>query len=88
MRHEAQSGHEQEHEGEKYLRMLGLEHLADQVIPGRAEKVRDFLDVCGDHARPMLVGFETLSTDDPRYEQVRDALRTQVTRFLDIPLEG
>lgn len=86
-------GHEtldagQEHEGEKYLKLLGLGHLADQQIPGRAERVRDFLDICGDHARPMLVGFESLSIDDPRYESVRDALRTQVTHFLDIPLEG
>lgn len=81
-------GQEQEHEGDKYLRLLGLEHLADQPIPGRAERVRDFLDVCGDHARPMLVGFESLSPDDPRYEPARDALRTQVTQFLDIQLES
>lgn len=85
---ETRSGGEKEHEGEKYLKLLGLEHLADQPIPGRNERVRDFLDICGDHARPMLVGFEGLSPDDPRYEPVRDALRTQVTHFLNIPPEG
>lgn len=85
MRYEKQP--EPEHEGEKYLRMLGLEHLAGRTIPGRTEQVRDFLDICGDHSRPMLAGFETLSPDDPRYEPVRDALRTQITQFLDIPLE-
>jgi len=78
---------QEEHEGEKYLKLLGLEDLADQQIPGRAERVRDFLDICGDHARPMLVGFESLSPDDPRYERVRDVLRTQVTQFLNISLE-
>ena len=88
MGHETQLEQEQEHEGDKYLRLLGLEHLADQQIPGRTEHVRDFLDICGNHARPMLVGFESLSPDDPRYEPVRDALRTQVTQFLDIPVEG
>jgi hypothetical protein len=76
------------HEGEKYLRLLGLEHLADQTIPGRTEQVRDFLDICGERARPMLLGFESLSPDDPRREAVRNALRTRVTEFLDIPLES
>lgn len=79
---------EQEHEGDKYLRLLGLDHLAYEQIPGRPELVRDFLDVCGDDARPVLVGFESLRPEDPRYKPVRDALRTQVTRFLDISLEG
>lgn len=87
MEHGAQLNRE-EHEGEKYLQLLGLEELADQQIPGRAEQVRDFLDICGDHARPMLVGFESLSPDDPRYERVRDALRTQVAQFLNISLEA
>lgn len=77
-----------EHEGDKYLRLLGLGHLADQTIPGRTEQVRDFLDICGEHARPMLVGFESLSPDDPHYEPVRKALRTQVTQFLGIAPEG
>lgn len=78
----------QEHEGEKYLRLLGLMHLADKTIPGRTEQVRDFLEICGDDARPTLVGLESLSPDDPRYEPTREVLRTQVTRFLDIPLDG
>ena len=77
-----------EHEGDKYLRLLGLDHLAYEQIPGKTQQVRDFLEICGDHARPMLMGFEGLSPEDPRYEPVRDALRTQVAQFLDIPLEG
>lgn len=77
-----------ESEGVKYLKMLGLEHLAEQQIPGRTEMVRDFLDICGDHARPMLAGFESLSPDDPRYGRVREVLRSQVAQFLDIRLES
>lgn len=73
---------EQEHEGERYLRLLGLEHLADEAIPGRTEQMRDFLDICGDHARPLLVGLESLSPDDPRYTPTRDALRGYISQFV------
>jgi len=71
-----------EHEGEKYLKLLGLEHLADEPIPGRTEQVRDFLDICGDHARPLLVGLESLSPDDPRYNPTREALRGYISQFV------
>jgi hypothetical protein len=74
--------HEQEHEGERYLRLLGLEHLADESIPGRTEQVRDFLDICGDHARPLLVGLESLNPDDPRYAPTRNALRGYISQFV------
>lgn len=74
--------HEQEHEGERYLRLLGLEHLADETIPGRTERVRDFLDICGDHARPLLVGLESLNPDDPRYTPTRNALRGYISQFV------
>ena len=88
MKHEKIAEQLPEHEGEKYLRMLGLEHLADQIIPDRTEQVRDFLDVCGEYARPMLNGLECLSLDDPRYEFTRNILRTEVARHLNIPLES
>jgi hypothetical protein len=72
----------EEHEGERYLRLLGLEHLANELIPGRTEQVRDFLDICGDHARPLLVGLESLTADDPRYEPTRNALRGYIGQFV------
>lgn len=72
----------QGHEGEKYLQLLGLEDLADQQIPGRTELVRDFLDICGEHARPLLVGLESLSPDDPRFEPTREALKGYVSQFV------
>jgi hypothetical protein len=78
-----------EHEGEKYLRLLGLEGLANQQIAGRTEQVRDFLDVCG-HARPLLVGFENLERSDPAYDQMRDGLRGFILHFagVQIPQAG
>lgn len=45
--------------------------------------MRDFLDICGGHARPLLVGLESLSSDDPRYESTRDALRGYITQFTE-----
>lgn len=74
----------EEHEGEKYLRLLGLEHLADREITAadRTMQARDFLDICGEHARPMLVGFEAMSPDDPRYETIKNTLRGVIGQYV------
>jgi hypothetical protein len=73
------------HEGEEYLRLLGLEHLADRDIPtaNGTIQARDFLDICGGHARPILSGFESMSKDDPRYETTRNALRDFISRYVE-----
>lgn len=75
----------QEHEGERYLRLLGLEHLADREIATASGTIhaRDFLEVCGEHARPMLVGFESMSIDDPRYETTKSALRGVIGQYVE-----
>lgn len=75
---------EEEHEGERYLRLLGLEHLAAEEITagGRTLQARDFLEVCGDQARPVLIGFEAMSTDDPQYEPAKEALRVMIGRYV------
>jgi hypothetical protein len=90
MGHETLDTQEQEHEGEKYLRLLGLDHLADQLIPGRDMQVRDFLDIDGERERalPVLIGFESLGPDDPRKGQVRKILRDRVAQHLGIQLES
>jgi hypothetical protein len=72
-----------EHEGKKYLRLLGLDDLADQQIPGRSERVIDFMDICGKYARPMLVGLDSLDRDDPRFAPTRDALRDYIGKFVN-----
>lgn len=76
----------EEHEGERYLRMLGLEHLADREVTA-ADKTfaaRDFLDICGQHARPLLVGLEAMSPDDPRHEATKNALRDLIGRYVGL----
>lgn len=74
-----------EHEGERYLSMLGLEHLAEREITAgdRTIQARDFLVVCGEHALPVLKGFETMSQQDPQYEPTRDMLRGFIGRFIE-----
>ncbi len=73
-----------EHEGEKFLRMLGLEEFADTEIltANGTVQARDFLDICGEHARPVLVGFESMSPEDPRYDATKDALRGVVGYYI------
>ncbi len=78
-------GQPPEHEGEKYLCLLGLGHLADEQIPGRDIQMRDFLDICGEHAMPLLLGLESLSPDDSRFSSTRDALSGYISKFLTPP---
>jgi hypothetical protein len=77
----------QPHEGEKYLELLGLGHLANQPLPGREVLGRDFLDICGDEARPALAGLASLDPKDPRFSRLQVVLRTHISRYIT-PSEG
>jgi hypothetical protein len=70
-------------EGEYYLDLLEIGHLANQTIPSYGIPAKDFLDVCGEHARPMLVGLNSLDRDDPRFEKTRNALQGYIQQFLE-----
>lgn len=76
---------EELHEGEHYLELLGLKDLAEREIttPNGTIQARDFLDICGEHARPMLVGFEGMSVNHPDYEVARDALRGMIAGYIE-----
>lgn len=78
-------GGREEHEGDKYLRLLGLEHLSGSEIVTANGRIhaRDFLDICGEHARPVLVGFEAMSPNDPKYEAMRNALREMIVQYIE-----
>lgn len=80
----------EEHEGDKYLRMLGLSHLADTpvVTAGGSIEARDFLDICGNHARPVLIGLEAMDQSDPRYEPTKEALRGLISQYIGAPPEA
>jgi hypothetical protein len=72
------------HEGDKYLGLLGLGHLGNREITTGDVTIqaRDFLDVCGEHARPMLVGFEAMSQDDDKYEPTKETLKNFIENFI------
>lgn len=76
---------EEELEGEKYLRILGLGHLANEAITvgNKTIQAKDFLEICGEQARPVFVGLETITSKDPRYEPTVTALRELVLRYID-----
>jgi hypothetical protein len=76
---------EPEHEGERYLHLLGLGHLADiEITAGsRTLPARDFLEICGKHARPMLIGFEAMDSNDPRYDAMRNVLRGLIGQYVE-----
>ena len=76
---------QQQHEGEHYLRLLGLEHLADQEVSTSrgTMQARDFLEICGEHARPILIGFESMNPSDPRYEPTKNALRSFIGKYIE-----
>ena len=79
-----------EHEGEKYLRLLGLDHLAGQEIStgNGVIQARDFLEICGEHALPYLVGFESMSPEDPRYDAMKGALQKSISQYIGIETAG
>ncbi len=85
------ASNQQEHEGEKYLNLLGLGHVAEQPIPGRPGlQMRDFLEICGEHAGELLAGLESIGPEDPRFDPTRDALRGYISQFIEpqTPAEG
>lgn len=75
-----------ENEGEKYLEMLDLGHLVDAPMPKPNDhlKTRDFLDVCGEHALPVLKGFEAMSPEDPRFKKTKEALQKMIGQYIEI----
>ncbi len=73
-------------EGEIFLELLGLEKWANEPIPGSdGLKTRDFLEVCGEHARPWLTGLAALPKDHPDYIQLKNACLEQIKEYLKIP---
>jgi hypothetical protein len=71
---------EPQHEGERYLELLGLGHLAGHTIftAKGPVQLRDFLDICGKHARPLLSELNAMDPSDPEFPVARDAIRDLV----------
>lgn len=57
----------QQSQGDKYLELLGLSDRADEtvVVQGETIAVRDFMDICGEQAGPILDEIAELDPADP-----------------------
>lgn len=71
-------------EGERWLGILGFDHLAGQPTghvrdDGSPILAQDFPELCGDHARPIFVALESMGPDHPNYDKyvrvAQEALR-------------
>ncbi|HSX47631.1 MAG TPA: hypothetical protein VLF63_02550 [Patescibacteria group bacterium] len=79
---------QQEHEGEKYLRLLGFEDhvnkLARHRESGKIVPMRDFIDHCGEHVLPALKGLECQDPSDPMFISFKEDLVEEFNRRMEI----
>lgn len=78
-------GRQPETEGERYLVALDLAHLADKEISTSRGTIpaKDFLKVCGEHARPVLKGFAGMSPTHPRYRATKKTLQSMIGKYIE-----
>ncbi len=70
-------------EGQNFLNLLGLGNLGGNPIPGYSgKKMNQFLDICGENARPLIEGFKSLSPDDPKYQTTKELLSEYILKFV------
>lgn len=64
---------QQKPDGERWLELIGYGHLKGQPtgyeIDGQPVLAEEFDKLCGEHARPVFAGLESLSPQDPRYDK-------------------
>ena len=71
-------------EGERYLNLLGLSDVADHAIPGYPQlQMRDFLEICGDHARPAFFHLEGLDPTSDEYSALQNAMKELVSNIVN-----
>jgi hypothetical protein len=84
-----------EAEGYRYLGMLGLGHLSElpmfwqrewaRTYDGSLAYYKDFLNVCGRHALPLLLGLDELhrrvGPEHPKYTATRDAIAERIGAY-------
>lgn len=77
---------EQIRDGAYWLRALGADELLGQTVNGIPAE--DFLDVCGEHARPLLEGWAAMDPKDPLYDQFKNLLLNKIHEQLGIKEPG
>ena len=79
----------QEPDGVRWLKLLGYEDqlgkpLEGRVIEGRQLLAEDFPELCGEHAIPVMHGFEAMPSDHPNYDTMKNRLREKVASYLNL----
>ena len=69
-------------DGLYYLKLLEIEHLASTPIPNTPYVMQDFLEICGDHALPVLKGLDRLDRKSPKFIAVQALLQDYILKFL------
>ena len=70
-------------EGQNFLNLLDLGNLGEKQIPGYPGKTANqFLDICGEKARPLIEGFKSMSLDDPNYQKSKELLSKYILKFV------
>jgi len=74
-------------EAMKYLEMLDLTDFADFAIPdnpGKWEglKLRDFLEICGDHAINMLRGLAATDPNSAEFEMGKTMVQGRIAEYI------
>lgn len=82
-------------EGIKYLKMLGMGGLVGTPTTrigkdGQPLKAEQFLEICGEHALPSLIGLEAsinAQPNNPANDSLRKALRANIAPHLGLSQE-
>lgn len=72
-------------EGERWLELMGYGHLKGQPtgysIDGVPVLAEEFTKLCGDYARPLFIGLESLDVNDPMYVPAIELVRKKFSKY-------
>lgn len=72
-------------EGERWLELMGYGHLKGQptgyIKDGIPVLAEEFTKLCGDYARPLFIGLESLDINDPRYVPAVEMVRKKFKQY-------
>ncbi|HET6863766.1 MAG TPA: hypothetical protein VFH37_01005 [Candidatus Saccharimonadales bacterium] len=80
-------------EGERWLELLGEEHLIGSLIPyydedGRQLRAEEFPKLDREQVKPIFDHIESLAPDDPKRKELIDASRQVLRYYLNKPPES
>lgn len=75
-------------DGERWLELIGYGHLKGQptgfVRDGKSVLAEEFDTLCGEWARPIFVGLESLDPNDPDYNAYIEVVREKFDSYFQV----